>query len=136
MIEKFSIETHRSEELVDITSKVEAIVQRSGVKNGICFIYTPHATAAVTINENADPNIAQDILAALDNMVSRDISYSHDRIDNNASAHIKSSLIHPGASIPVSNQRLTLGRWQDIFFCEFDGPRAKRDIIVTVIKDD
>jgi secondary thiamine-phosphate synthase enzyme len=135
VIERFSIETASKEELVDITDEVKRIVEKSRVTQGVCIVYIPHATAAITINENADPSISKDILAAVDKMVSRDVDYAHDRIDNNARAHIKSSLIGPSEAIPIINGKLALGTWQDVFLCEFDGPREVRNVIVVVIQD-
>ncbi|MBW2972634.1 secondary thiamine-phosphate synthase enzyme YjbQ, partial [Candidatus Woesearchaeota archaeon] len=100
-------------------------------KDGLCNVYVPHATAAIAINENADPNITLDIIEALDKMV-REGGWRHDSIDNNAAAHIKAAIIGPSETVPIENGRLQLGRWQDIFLCCFDGPR-KRRIIVTAI---
>lgn len=135
MIQKISISTQKKREMIDLTNEIENIVSSSGIKEGICTVYVPHATAGITINENADPNITKDILAALDDMVSKDIHYLHDRIDGNARAHIMSSIIGPSETIPISNNTLTLGTWQNIFLCEFDGPRAHRDIIISLIED-
>ena len=92
----------------------------------------PHATAAVTINENDDPNIGIDLINALKKTVIEHDGWLHDRIDNNAAAHIKSALIGPSESIPVVGGRLALGTWQNIFLCDFDGPRSRRNVIVSV----
>jgi len=100
----------------------------------MCFIYVPHATAAVTINENADPNITKDIIKAINKIVPEHDNYLHDSIDNNAAAHIKSTLIGVSTAIPISSGHLQLGTWQDIFLCEFDGPRSHRKVIVEIIK--
>lgn len=129
-----TISTSKKHELVDITSKVSEIVSNSKVKEGICFIYVPHATAGVTINENADPNIQTDIIKAVNKIVPEHDGYLHDSIDNNAAAHIKSTLIGVSTHIPISNSRLQLGTWQAIMFVELDGPRSNRKIIVQIIK--
>lgn len=129
-----TLSTSKKHELIDITSEVENIVKESNVKQGICFIYIPHATAAITINENADPNIQTDIIKAINKIVPEHDGYLHDSIDNNAAAHIKSTLIGVSKAIPIINNNLQLGTWQDIFFCEFDGPRNHRNVIIEIIK--
>ena len=133
-MEQIVISTSKKHQLIDITEKIEEIVKKSKVKEGICFVYVPHATAAITINENADPNIQMDIIKAINKIVPEHDNYLHDRIDNNAASHIKSSLIGSSEHIPIYGNKLMLGRWQNIFFCEFDGPRSKRNIIVEIIK--
>jgi len=130
-----TVSSTKHNELIDITDKVKDIVQKSNIKEGICYIYIPHATAAVTINENADPNIKEDILKAINKAVPEHNSYLHDSIDNNAAAHIKSTLIGVSNNIPISDNELQLGTWQDIFLCEFDGPRSQRKVIVNIIKN-
>jgi len=127
-----TIATTKRNELVDITPQVNNIIAESKVKDGICLVYVPHATAAITINENADPNIADDFLKVLGKMVPEHDNYEHDKIDNNAAAHIKASIIGPGEAVPIENRRLALGRWQDIFLCEFDGPRQRKVYIQIV----
>lgn len=119
---------------MDITSEVEAIVENSKVKEGICFIYVPHATGGITINENADPNIKDDIIKAVNKIVPEHDNYKHDAIDNNAAAHIKSTLIGVSKAIPISSGKLQLGTWQSLMFTEWDGPRSSRKIIVEIIK--
>jgi len=126
--------TSKKHELIDITSKVKEIVKNSKIKRGICFLYVPHATAAITINENADPNIQTDIIKAINKIVPEHDNYLHDSIDNNAAAHIKSTLIGVSKTIPIEDGKLQLGTWQDIFLCEFDGPRSNRNIIVKMIE--
>ena len=132
-MQSFTINTSRKHELIDITDKVREIVDGSKIKQGICFIYVPHATAGVTINENADPNIKDDILKAINKVIPEHDGYLHDSVDNNAAAHIKSSLMGVSLHIPITDGELQLGRWQDIFFCEFDGPRKNRQIILNLI---
>ena len=133
-MKEFELTTKKPEELVDITSQINEIVAQSKIKQGICNVFVPHATAAITINENADPNITLDILDALDNLVKKGV-WRHDQIDGNAHAHIKAAIVGSSRTIPISQSRLALGRWQDIFFCEFDGPRSSRKVIITVIED-
>ena len=132
MQKEIMISTSKKHELVDITSEVKEIVRNSKVKEGICFIYVPHATAGITINENADPDIKEDIIKAINKIVPEHDNYKHDAIDNNAAAHIKSTIVGVSKAIPISNGELHLGTWQDIFFTEWDGPRSNRIIIVKV----
>jgi len=129
----FTIRTSEHNQVVDITRRVEEVVRAAGFDGGVCAIYTPHATAAITVNENDDPNIGVDFLRALGTMVPEHDGWLHDRIDNNAAAHIKSAMVGPSESIPVEDGRLALGRWQNVFFCEFDGPRSERRITVTIV---
>jgi secondary thiamine-phosphate synthase enzyme len=130
---RFELSTRSHNEVVDITAEVRAIVAESGIADGICTVFTAHATAAVTINENDDPNIGTDFLNALKKMVIEHNGWMHDRVDNNAAAHIKSAMVGPSETIPVEQGKLALGRWQNVFFCEFDGPRANRAIVVVVV---
>lgn len=134
MLKEFTVQTKSRIELVDITSGVKAVVRDSKIRNGLCCIYVPHATAAVTINENADPNLQSDILKVLNRIVPKNDSYLHDRIDNNADSHIKAAIMGPSETIPVKDSELMLGTWQDIFLAEFDGPRMRR-VIITVLGD-
>lgn len=119
----FEIITHSRTEIIDITARVQEIVAKSKVSSGICFIYVPHTTAGVTINESYDPDVAQDITITLSNLIPPNRPYKH--TEGNADAHIKSVLIGTSQAIPVENNKLALGRWQGIFFCEFDGPRQR-----------
>ena len=127
---EFVVRTQRAQELVDITQPVAEAVRQSGVADGICLVYVPHATAAVVINENADPNVCEDILEALGRMVPEG-RWRHDRIDSNAAAHIKATLLGPSQAVPVRGGRLRLGTWQSIMLAELDGPRS-RSVIVEV----
>ena len=129
----FALNTSAHHQVVDITRDVERIVAESGAREGICTIFTPHATAAVTVNENDDPNIGTDFLNALAKIVLEHDGWLHDRVDNNGAAHIKSALVGPSETIPIEGGRLALGRWQNVFFCEFDGPRRGRGVVVTVV---
>jgi len=123
----FSVQTTRKEELIDITSKVADVVARQDVKNGICCVYIPHTTAAVTINENADPTVPKDILMGLSHLKLESLHFAH--LEGNSAAHIKSSIIGCWAIVIIENGRLQLGTWQGIFFCEFDGPRTRKVIV-------
>ena len=130
---RFELSTRAHNELVDITSEVQTIVSESGVRDGLCSVFTPHATAAITINENDDENIGRDFLKAMGKMILEHDGWLHDRVDNNGAAHIKSALVGPSETIPVEGGKVALGTWQNIFFCEFDGPRRMRGIVVTVV---
>ena len=129
----FTIRTTEHNQVIDITEQVQEAVRASGLATGICSVYTPHATAAIAINENDDPNIGVDLVRALGSMVPEHDGWLHDRVDDNAAAHIKSAIVGPSESIPVESGRLALGRWQNVFFCEFDGPRSERRITVTIV---
>lgn len=109
--------------LIDITSRVEAIFSESRIDQGFCHIQCPHTTAGITINEGADPDVARDILDALERLVPTVSRYRH--AEGNSDAHIKSSIVGIDAVLPVVNGRLSLGKWQSLFFCEFDGPRTR-----------
>ena len=116
--------------MIDITSQVRQIVSQSGVADGTVTVFVPHTTAGVTINENADPDVVHDMLGALDEAVPcRRGFYRHS--EGNSAAHVKSSMVGCSAVVPIAGGRMTLGTWQAIFFCEFDGPRT-RQAIVTV----
>lgn len=130
---RFDLSTRAHNELIDITSEVQSIVSESGVRDGLCSVFTPHATAAITINENDDENIGRDFVKAMGKMVLEHDDWLHDRVDNNGAAHIKSALVGPSETIPVEGGKLALGTWQNIFFCEFDGPRRMRGIVVSVV---
>ncbi|MBW2964858.1 secondary thiamine-phosphate synthase enzyme YjbQ [Candidatus Woesearchaeota archaeon] len=129
---EITVSSTKAQELIDITHQVQEAVKKSRVKEGLCNVYVPHATAAVMVNENADPNITLDIIDALDELIQQG-KWRHDRIDNNAAAHIKASICGPSETIPIQDGKLMLGRWQDIFLCCFDGPR-KRTVIITTTK--
>ena len=112
-----------AEGFIDITGQVRKIVASGNVQNGLCQIFVPHTTAGVTINENADPDVVTDMLAALGKMVP-DLHYRHS--EGNSPAHVKSSLVGCSITVPISEGRLCLGTWQGIYFCEFDGPRTRK----------
>lgn len=129
---KIQVSSSKKQEIIDITGDVKKIVKKSGIEDGICFIYAPHATCALTINENYDPNVCDDILNALDKLIPKGV-WKHDKVDNNGAAHIKSAIIGPSESIPIEDRELKLGKWQDIMLCDFDGPR-QRIIYVKILK--
>jgi secondary thiamine-phosphate synthase enzyme len=129
----FHYRTTAHDEIIDVTADVKLAVAESGVSEGQCLVYTPHATAAVVVNENDDPNIAADLLRALEALVPTRNDWLHDRIDGNAAAHIKSAMLGPSETIPVERGRLCLGTWQNVFLVELDGPRRERKLVVSVV---
>lgn len=130
-MKQLSVRTSRRVELIDITHLVEKVISQSEIKSGVCTVYVPHTTAAVTINENADPSVRSDILSELNKVIPFDDNYSH--LEGNAAAHIKSSVVGASETLLVDGGSLVLGTWQGIFFCEFDGPR-NRKVIVKLIE--
>ena len=121
------VKTQAREELVDITARVREELVSSGVKDGICYVYVPHTTAAVTINENADLSVKEDILMALRKIVPDSLPYRHS--EGNSPAHVKACLIGSSIKVIIDEGQLALGTWQGIFFCEFDGPRSRNVFI-------
>lgn len=119
-----TVKTGSRTEMVDITSRVRQAVVASGVREGFCLLFVPHTTAAVTINESADPSVPADILATLNKIVPWDDGYRH--LEGNSAAHLKTTLVGASEWIAIANGQLTLGTWQGIFFCEFDGPRTRK----------
>jgi len=132
MSSRFSVETECAEQAIDITERVKARVKEAGVSRGLCQIMVLHSTAAVVINETADPNIGQDVLNALGSLVPTRNDWLHDRIDDNAHSHVKASLLGPSELVPIEDGELLLGTWQGIWLFEFDGPRTRK-IAVHVI---
>ncbi len=131
MVYEIVLKTTGRNQFIDITRQVESIVLQSGVKSGICVIYAPHTTAAITINENADPTVRKDIISSLDKLIPwREPFYEH--AEGNSAAHIKSSLVGCSQTVIVQNGKLLLGTWQGIYFCEFDGPRTRRVLVKVV----
>ena len=121
---EIQVKTKTRNELVDITPQVEKVVEESGIAEGICLLAVPHTTAAVTVNENADPSVKADIIAKLNELAPTGDRYHH--VEGNADAHIKATLVGPSEALLVTGGRLSLGTWQGVFFCEFDGPRTRR----------
>jgi secondary thiamine-phosphate synthase enzyme len=129
-----NLQTHRREELVDITAEVRAAVLASGVQNGLVALYAHGATAALMIQENWDASVPTDVVECLQRLVPRGV-WRHDEQDGNGDAHIKAGLVGPSETIPLMDGQLGLSTWQGIFFCEFDGPRSSRTVVCTVIAD-
>lgn len=119
-----SLKTNSKTELVNITSEVRSMVRQSKIADGICMLYVPHTTAAVTINESADPSVREDIMMILNRIVPWEANYRH--LEGNSPAHVKAALVGPSELIGIENGDLVLGTWQGIFFCEFDGPRNRK----------
>lgn len=126
---EIKIQTKKRTELVDITSDVQCFVSRE-LKNGIVVVYSPHTTAGMTINENADPSVKSDLVKSLNKLIPYQDSYEH--MEGNSDAHIKATLTGLSLSIPVIDGKMTLGTWQGIFFCEYDGPRNRKFYIQTI----
>lgn len=124
---ELTVRSHAREEFIDITGNVQSVVGESGVTDGVVTCFVPHTTAAVTINENADPDVTRDIISKLNRVFPQDDDYRH--AEGNSDAHIKSSLVGASEQVLVKGGRLVLGTWQGIYFCEFDGPRTRRLII-------
>ncbi len=129
-MEKINIKTIKRIDLVDITGEIQNIVSKTKVENGVCFIFCPHTTAGLTLNENADPSVRRDIIEALNKLVPVNAGYAHS--EGNADSHIKSSLFGSSLNIFVEDGKLVFGTWQGIYFCESDGPRA-REVWVKII---
>jgi secondary thiamine-phosphate synthase enzyme len=129
-MERIHVRTRSGQCLEDVTTQVADAVRRSGVEEGVCHLFSPHTTAGLVINENADPDVGRDLLEKLEALVPSDATYHH--YEGNAHAHIKSSLMGQSAAVPVAGGRLALGRWQAVFLAEFDGPR-QREVLVTVV---
>jgi len=123
-VDTLDVRSGRRADAIDITDRVQEVVRESGVQTGLCQVYVPHTTAGVFINENADPDALSDILARLEALVPWEDGYQH--AEGNAAAHIKATLVGSSQSVPIRKGRLALGRWQGIFFAEFDGPRERR----------
>ena len=131
-METLRVKTGRRTQLVDVTRLVERAVKASGVVSGVCYVYVPHTTAGVTINEHADPDVATDLEGVFDRLVPQSGPYRHS--EGNSDSHAKATLVGSSQVIFVEDGRLALGRWQGVFLCEFDGPRERR-VYVKVVKD-
>ncbi len=123
-MQTLTLNTRSRTEFLDLTGEIEAAVLKSDVREGLCHLFVPHTTAALTINENADPSVKSDILMVLNKIISEQEPYRH--LEGNSPAHIKASLLGPQLTLMVSGGRLVLGTWQGIYLCEFDGPRSRR----------
>ncbi|TDX58943.1 secondary thiamine-phosphate synthase enzyme YjbQ [Orenia marismortui] len=134
MFRELEIKTTKRGELIDITRKVAEVVSQSSVKEGTCLVFIPHTTAAVTINENADPTVKRDILYKLDELIPWEDNYQH--LEGNSAAHLKASLFGNSEQIIIRDGRLLLGTWQGIYFAEFDGPRRRKVQVKIVMSDE
>ena len=119
-----SVKTSGRTELIDITSKIAKLVKKSNISEGLCMLYVPHTTAAITINESADPSVKSDILMVLNQVIPWEADYRH--LEGNSPAHVKSTLVGASELVAIENGALVLGTWQGLFFCEFDGPRTRK----------
>jgi secondary thiamine-phosphate synthase enzyme len=131
MQEVIQISTHKHNGLYDITDKIKQIVVKSGIKSGIVNVYVQGATAALMIQENWDDSVQEDVINLLKKLIPPGI-WLHDQQDNNGDAHLKAGIVGPGESIPIIDGKLGLSTWQNIFVCEFDGPRQRRNVVVTL----
>lgn len=131
-MEKISVKTNSRIGLIDITDKIQAAISKNKTKSGICFLFCPHTTAGVTINENADPAVMQDMTTALNKLVPENAGYAH--AEGNSDSHIKSSLFGSSLTVFIEGNQLALGTWQGVFFCESDGPRS-REVWVKILGD-
>ncbi|MCX7793012.1 MAG: secondary thiamine-phosphate synthase enzyme YjbQ [Thermodesulfovibrionales bacterium] len=132
-IKTITVKSKARTEFIDITSEIQKVIDAEGIKNGICFLFVPHTTAGITINEGADPSVQRDVQALLSRLVPQDLNYLHR--EGNADAHIKSTIVGVDKFIFIEDGRLVLGTWQAIYFCEFDGPRHRR-VAVKILSDD
>ncbi len=131
MQKTITVSSSKRLEMIDINNEVKKIVEESKVKEGICNVFVAHATAAIAINENYDPNVCEDFNECLAKLIPQG-KWRHDSVDGNADAHIKAAIVGPSETIPIKNGKLGLGQWQSLMVCDFDGPR-QRDIIITII---
>ncbi|MCW8852478.1 MAG: secondary thiamine-phosphate synthase enzyme YjbQ [Gammaproteobacteria bacterium] len=132
MHKTITIQTRQREAMIDITSQVKAVIRDSGVRNGLVNVYAQGATAAIMIQENWDDSVQSDVIKLLQKMIPNGV-WQHDKQDGNGDAHLKSGLVGPSESIPIIDGEPGLSTWQNIFFCEYDGPRNERHIVVTVL---
>lgn len=134
MQKKFSVKTDKREGLYDITQKVRNVLADTGLKSGMANVYVRGATAAVMIQENWDESVQEDVVDLLKKLIPRGV-WKHDAQDGNGDAHLKAGIVGPSQTIPIINGELGLSEWQNIFLCEFDGPREARDVVVTIVAD-
>jgi secondary thiamine-phosphate synthase enzyme len=124
MLKTLNIKSSSRTEIINITDDIIKIIKDCGVSSGICFLHVPHTTAAITINESADPDVVMDIIGKMNEIVPRNSNYRH--MEGNSDAHIKSSLFGPSLSLIIEDAKIILGTWQNIYFCEFDGPKSRK----------
>jgi len=127
-----SVKTSERTELIDVTGEIARLVEKAGIDQGLCMVFVPHTTAAVTINESADPSVKSDMLKVLNQIIPWEANYRH--LEGNSAAHIKTTLVGSSELIAIENRKLVLGTWQGIFFCEFDGPRSRK-LYVRILKE-
>ena len=127
-----SVKTREKTELIDVTGEIARLVEKAGIDQSLCMVFVPHTTAAVTINESADPSVKSDMLKVLNQIIPWEANYRH--LEGNSAAHIKTTLVGSSELIAIENGRLVLGTWQGIFFCEFDGPRSRK-LHVRILKE-
>lgn len=132
MIEKINVSTHNRTELCDITKQVQHVVEKVSINQGLLYIYCPHTTAALTVNENCDPAVQSDITTTMNKLIPANEEYAH--AEGNADAHVKSSIIGSSKTLFIENGSICFGTWQGIYLCEFDGPRT-REVWVKIIKE-
>ena len=130
MLQKFRVQTKTRNTMIDVTAEVQRAIERSGVKSGLACIFTPHTTAAITINEHDDPDVARDIWATLEKLIPQEGDYRH--YEDNSDSHIKSTLAGCSQTVIIEDGQVVLGTWQGVFFCEFDGPR-QREVWVKIV---
>jgi len=134
MRDTITIHSQKREQLIDITEQVKAVLQQSGIRDGLLHVYAQGATAAIMIQENWDESVQTDVVHLLQKLIPKGV-WQHDQQDGNGDAHLKSGLVGPSESIPIIDGGLGLSTWQNIFFCEFDGPRQERRVVCTVLAD-
>lgn len=127
MLQEIKVPTSAHTQLVDVTGKIQQLIDKSGIKEGLALLFVPHTTAAVTINENADPDVCHDMINGLNQLIPLKNGYRH--LEGNSAAHIKSSLIGSSEQVIIRGGRLLLGTWQGLYFCEFDGPRSRKLLV-------
>lgn len=135
MREMIHLFTSQREQLVDITDEVQEVVTNSGISNGLVSVYAQGATAAIMIQENWDQSVQDDVVDLLQRLIPRGV-WRHDAQDGNGDSHLKAGLVGPSETIPLIDGKLGLSRWQNVFFCEFDGPRSDRQVVVTILADE
>ena len=134
MHHSISIRTSKREQLIDITKKVNELVKKSKINNGLINVYAQGATGAIMIQENWDQSVQNDVVSLLKKLIPNGV-WEHDQQDGNGDSHLKAGLVGPSETIPIINNRLGLSQWQNIFFCEFDGPRERRTIVCSVVSE-
>jgi secondary thiamine-phosphate synthase enzyme len=124
---QFTVATSTRDEMIDITPDIQSAITHEGIKEGLCFVFVPHTTAAVTINENADRDVRRDLKSIFNKIIPWEDGYRH--VEGNSAAHMKTTLVGSSEMVAIENGKLVLGTWQSLFFCEFDGPRTRKVIV-------